>query len=190
MARSVMQILENEYENPKSTALKQTLNKMFVEPAQTLAQKASGAGQALLAANNKLGTGILDTAKSVVKETPGVVKTISGDKSLDPANPNAAATRDTVMTAWNSLKGSSNKQPDNSLPTPKTTEPTQEPGLLKKAGDYLSGVGKQAGEFYNQHSGKVNLGLGAAALGGLGYAAYKKLKKDRVEKKEKARMLA
>jgi len=72
------------------------------------------------------------------------------------------------------------------------TKPTvvKEPGFLDRASQYVSGIGKQAGDLYNQHSGKINLGIGAAALGGLGYAAYKKLKNDRAAKKANAKMMA
>ena len=59
--------------------------------------------------------------------------------------------------------------PATPTPTATTPPPTTEPS------------------FYSQHSGAINTGLATAALGGLGYAAYKRLQKSRAEKK--ARML-
>jgi hypothetical protein len=80
---------------------------------------------------------------------------------------------------------------DGSKPsTTSTIPPVKEKGFLDKAGEYISGVGKQAGEFYGKNSGVINTGLATAALGGLGYAAYKKLKNDRAAKKANAKMMA
>jgi hypothetical protein len=160
-----------------------------------------------------------ETNKASTQSPTTVLQTLTGgDKSGDHTNPNAAALRDTVTgglsTSYNYLKNkisggdakpkeeqpittaSPKEQPPTTTTPPKeqptiasTTPPVKEPGFLDQAGNYLKGIGKQAGDFYGKHSGEVNLGLGAAALGGLGYAAYKKLKNDRAAKKANARMM-
>jgi hypothetical protein len=71
-----------------------------------------------------------------------------------------------------------------------TGSPVKAKGFLDNAVNYVSGLGKQAGEIYGKHSGVINTGLATAALGGLGYAAYKKLKNDRAAKKANAKMMA
>ncbi|MFA6462413.1 MAG: hypothetical protein WCV90_09195 [Candidatus Woesearchaeota archaeon] len=56
--------------------------------------------------------------------------------------------------------------------------------LTSKAGDMASKAGKGISDFYGKNQLGVNTALGAAAVGGLGYAAYKALKNRRKTQKE------
>jgi len=119
---------------------------------------------------------------------------------IPEGKPKIYNSRENIPDPRGSSKGSiSTDREDAAVTTSKTVtpeedrntgSPVKEKGFLDRAGEYISGVSKQAGELYGKHSGVINTGLATAALGGLGYAAYKKLKNDRAAKKANAKMLA
>jgi len=76
-------------------------------------------------------------------------------------------------------------QRDNASATPSIAQKlSNKYDVAKKAtGNFLD-------KFTTENPNALKYGIGAAALGGLGYAAYKKLKNDRAAKKANAKMIA
>ena len=138
--------------------------------------------------------------KPAIPETPDSASRRAGsgvdslNQKLTNHNPPSKGfnTRDDIETASKPITPATSETPESaSKRSGGGDDPlNRQPGFLNKASEYLGNLGKQAGDIYSKHSTGINTGLATAALGGLGYAAYKKLKNDRAAKKANAKMMA